>query len=181
MIITVFRARVRPELQQEYVAWVARMRQLASGMPGFISHKGFVAEDGERVSIVEFESEEAQHAWRIHPEHVAAQRKGRRDSTSNTASRFAASCANLCIRRARSSTPVTGGPVMVGTTPEQAMQFQLALGPAGGIFREAGAEAERRRPEIENALRAEMALHQQGGNVVMQSSSWTITARRPPA
>ena len=79
MIITVFRARVRPELQQEYVAWVARMRQLASGMPGFISHKGFVAEDGERVSIVEFESEEAQHAWRIHPEHVAAQRKGRRD------------------------------------------------------------------------------------------------------
>ena len=79
MVITVFRARVRPDLQQEYVAWVERMRQLASAMPGFISHKGFVAEDGERVSIVEFESEEAQHAWRIHPEHLAAQRKGRRD------------------------------------------------------------------------------------------------------
>jgi ubiquinone/menaquinone biosynthesis C-methylase UbiE len=74
----------------------------------------------------------------------------------------------------------TDGPVMVGTTPEQAMQFQLALGPAGEIFREAGAEGERRRPEIENALRTELARHQQGGNVVMQSSSWTITARRPP-
>jgi hypothetical protein len=73
----------------------------------------------------------------------------------------------------------TDGLVMVGTTAEQAMQFQLALGPAGEIFREAGAEAERRRPEIENALRAELARHQQGGNVVMQSSSWTITARKP--
>jgi heme-degrading monooxygenase HmoA len=79
MIITVFRARVRPELQQEYVAWVARMRQLASGMPGFIVHYGVVAEAGERVWIVEFESEEAQHAFLIHPEHVTAQRKGRRD------------------------------------------------------------------------------------------------------
>jgi heme-degrading monooxygenase HmoA len=79
MVITVFRARVRPELQHEYVVWVDRMRQLASGMPGFISHKGFVAEDGERVSIVEFESEATQHAWRIHPEHLAAQQRGRKD------------------------------------------------------------------------------------------------------
>jgi ubiquinone/menaquinone biosynthesis C-methylase UbiE len=75
----------------------------------------------------------------------------------------------------------TDGPVMVGTTPEQAMQFQLALGPAGEIFREAGAEAEHRRAEIEDALRTELARYQQGGNVVMQSSSWTITARKPPA
>jgi heme-degrading monooxygenase HmoA len=79
MVITVFRARVRPEMQQEYVAWVERVRLLASSMPGFISHKGFAAEDGERVSIVEFESEEAQHAWRIHPEHLVAQRRGRKD------------------------------------------------------------------------------------------------------
>ena len=79
MVITVFRARVRPELQEKYVAWVARMRDLASKMPGFISHKGFRADDGERVSIVEFESEEAQRAWRMHPEHVAAQIKGRKD------------------------------------------------------------------------------------------------------
>jgi heme-degrading monooxygenase HmoA len=79
MVITVFRARVRPELQDEYVEWVARMRELAAKMPGFISHKGFRADDGERVSIVEFESEEAQRAWRMHPEHVAAQIKGRKE------------------------------------------------------------------------------------------------------
>lgn len=79
MVITVFRARVRPELQDEYVEWVARMGELAAKMPGFISHKGFRADDGERVSIVEFDSEEAQRAWRVHPEHVAAQIKGRKE------------------------------------------------------------------------------------------------------
>jgi len=73
----------------------------------------------------------------------------------------------------------TDGPVMVGSTVEQAMQFQLAIGPAGEIFREAGSEAEGRRPEIESALRALLARHVQDGKVVMQSSSWTITAHNP--
>jgi hypothetical protein len=71
------------------------------------------------------------------------------------------------------------GPVMVGSTAEQAMQFQLALGPAGEIFREAGEEAERRRGEIEEALREVLARHEENGQVVMDSSSWTITARNP--
>jgi hypothetical protein len=71
------------------------------------------------------------------------------------------------------------GPVMVGSTVEQAMQFQLALGPAGEIVREAGAEAERHRPEIESALRAELARHLHNGEVVMRSASWTIIARKP--
>jgi hypothetical protein len=70
---------------------------------------------------------------------------------------------------------------MVGSTVEQAMQFQLALGPAGETFRVAGEEAERRRPEIERALREAIARYQQDGKVVMQSSSWTITARKPAA
>ena len=34
-------------------------------------------EDGERVTIVEFESAEAQRAWSLHPEHVEAKKKGR--------------------------------------------------------------------------------------------------------
>jgi len=50
---------------------------------------------------------------------------------------------------------------------------------AGEIFREAGGEAEQRRPEIESALRRALARHTQDGKVVMQSSSWTITARNP--
>ena len=55
------------------------MSELAKTMPGYISHKGFVADDGERVTLVEFESEEAQRAWAMHPEHLEAQRKGRQD------------------------------------------------------------------------------------------------------
>jgi heme-degrading monooxygenase HmoA len=53
------------------------MSELAKGMPGYISHKGFLAEDGEKVTIVEFDSEETQRAWALHPEHVDAKKKGR--------------------------------------------------------------------------------------------------------
>src|SRR5271165_5437082 len=77
MIVTVFRSRLMPDVREEYVALVDRMVEIAAAMPGYISHKGFFAEDGERVTIVEFESEEAQRAWRMHPEHRDAQRKGR--------------------------------------------------------------------------------------------------------
>lgn len=71
------------------------------------------------------------------------------------------------------------GPVEVGNTSEEAMQFQLALGPAGEIFREAGEEAERQRPKIEFALRDQLARYINGGKVIMNSSSWIITARNP--
>jgi heme-degrading monooxygenase HmoA len=77
MIVTVFRSRLMPGLQEEYVALVDRMQAIAKTIPGYISHKGFWAEDGERVTIVEFEHEEGQTAWRTHPEHVKAQREGR--------------------------------------------------------------------------------------------------------
>jgi heme-degrading monooxygenase HmoA len=77
MIVTVFRSRLMPGVQEEYVALVDRMIELAATMPGYISHKGFFADDGERVTLVEFESEEAQRAWRMHPEHRDAQRKAR--------------------------------------------------------------------------------------------------------
>jgi hypothetical protein len=39
-------------------------------------------------------------------------------------------------------------PVVVGRTVEGAIGFQLAVGPAGEVFREAGAEAEAKRAEI---------------------------------
>ena len=73
----------------------------------------------------------------------------------------------------------TDGEVMIGSSVEQAIQFQLALGPAGEIVREAGADAERRKDEIDAALREMLARHTKDGRVVMSSSSWTITARKP--
>src|SRR6185369_11461201 len=43
-------------------------------------------------------------------------------------------------------------PVLVGRDVADAIAFQLAIGPAGEVFREAGADAERKRGEIEGAL-----------------------------
>ena len=77
MIITVFRSRLNPSMQEEYARWAARMSELAREVPGHISHKGFTAADGERVTIVEFATEEGMRAWATHPEHVAAKKLGR--------------------------------------------------------------------------------------------------------
>jgi len=77
MIVTVFRSRLRPGLRDEYVTLANRMRELAKTMPGYVSHKDFFADDGERVAIVEFAHEEGQRAWQTNPEHRAAQKLAR--------------------------------------------------------------------------------------------------------
>ena len=71
-------------------------------------------------------------------------------------------------------------PVLVGNDVADAIAFQLAIGPAGEVFREAGAEAEEKRDQIEAAL-AEAINHQKmsTGGIVMESSSWVISARNP--
>jgi|SRR5580692_1455657 heme-degrading monooxygenase HmoA len=77
MLITVFRSRLKPGLRDEYAAAVDRMSELAQTMPGYISHKTFHAEDGERCTIVEFEDEAGLRTWRTNPEHVTAQKLAR--------------------------------------------------------------------------------------------------------
>jgi hypothetical protein len=57
MIVTVFRSRLKPGLREEYVALANRMKELAQTIPGYISHKDFYANDGERVAVVEFAHE----------------------------------------------------------------------------------------------------------------------------
>jgi heme-degrading monooxygenase HmoA len=77
MIVTVFRSRLMPGVEEEYMPMARRMSDLATAMPGYVSHKIFIAEDGERLTLVEFDSEDAQHAWKVHPAHAKAQRRGR--------------------------------------------------------------------------------------------------------
>jgi len=78
MVLTVFRSRARTDVDLASLEKVgARMHELATRMPGFISYKDFAAADGETVTIVEFESEETQLVWREHPEHKEAQRLAR--------------------------------------------------------------------------------------------------------
>ena len=77
MILTVFRSRLRPAHADEYADTAARMSELASAMPGYISHKGFTAADGERVTIVEFESAATHRAWAVDAAHAEAKQAGR--------------------------------------------------------------------------------------------------------
>jgi ubiquinone/menaquinone biosynthesis C-methylase UbiE len=71
-------------------------------------------------------------------------------------------------------------PVLVGKDVKDAIAFQLAIGPAGEVFREAGTEAETKRAKIEAAL-AEAINRQKiaADGIVMDSSSWVITAINP--
>lgn len=74
---------------------------------------------------------------------------------------------------------ITDGPVTVGDSIANAIDFQLAIGPAGEVFREAGQLAEDRRDQIEAALREALVPYQKDGRIVMPSSSWRVTARKP--
>ncbi|HET9679343.1 MAG TPA: methyltransferase domain-containing protein [Gammaproteobacteria bacterium] len=71
------------------------------------------------------------------------------------------------------------GPVTVGDSVEEAIAFQLAIGPAGEVFREAGEAAEKQRETIEQAMRDMLSSYEQDGKIVMPSSSWAITAKNP--
>ena len=77
MIVTVFRARLRPENSDAYFKLAGALGEEAATMPGFVSRKVFVAEDGERLTVVEFESEETHQGWAKHHRHAAAQQRGR--------------------------------------------------------------------------------------------------------
>ena len=79
-IVTVFRSRLRPEAAElGYFELAERMEARARAMPGFIEFKTFAADDGERVSVIVFDSFEHQAAWRNDSEHRSAQRRGRQE------------------------------------------------------------------------------------------------------
>jgi len=71
-------------------------------------------------------------------------------------------------------------PVLIGADVADAIAFQLAICPAGEVFREAGDEAEEKRDQIEAAL-AEAINRQKvvAEGIVMESSSWVISAVNP--
>jgi ubiquinone/menaquinone biosynthesis C-methylase UbiE len=69
--------------------------------------------------------------------------------------------------------------VFVGKDLDDAVGFQLAIGPAGEVYREAGKLAEKRHDEIAGALRAQLSKYKESGGIMMDSSSWKVTARNP--
>lgn len=72
-------------------------------------------------------------------------------------------------------------PMMVGRNLDDAIDFQLALGPAGEIYREAGDKAKQQHEQIVAAMKAALVPYATPEGIVMDSSSWKITARNPKA
>jgi SAM-dependent methyltransferase len=70
-------------------------------------------------------------------------------------------------------------PVMVSLTVPEAVDFQLAIGPAGELVREAGELGVEKRPLIAADLEVLLEKHVTPAGIVMSSSSWCVTAERP--
>jgi heme-degrading monooxygenase HmoA len=78
MVHTLFYSRFRPDIDSAaYGADALRMKSLAEQNPGFVSLKTFTADDGERLTVVAFETLAHQNDWRRQTDHVVVQKKGR--------------------------------------------------------------------------------------------------------
>jgi ubiquinone/menaquinone biosynthesis C-methylase UbiE len=66
--------------------------------------------------------------------------------------------------------------IQVGESIEQAVEMAMTLGPAGEILRLAGAESEKRKPEVVEALREVFGPKARAGGVFARSSSWLVSA-----
>jgi heme-degrading monooxygenase HmoA len=76
-VVVAFRNYLRLEFEAEYWETAGRMAPLAVAVPGYLSHKVFVAQDGERLTLVEYASQDAVREWSRDPEHIKAKKLGR--------------------------------------------------------------------------------------------------------
>jgi hypothetical protein len=72
-------------------------------------------------------------------------------------------------------------PIRIGRDLDEAVDFNLALGPAGEAVRLAGDGAESVRPELERRLREALASFERPEGVVAGSSTWIVSAREGQA
>ncbi|WP_247393603.1 MULTISPECIES: hypothetical protein [unclassified Bradyrhizobium] len=68
---------------------------------------------------------------------------------------------------------------MVGRDLDEAVAFQLAIGPAGEVYREAGPKAARLFDTLVAALKDELKQFVRPEGVMMNSSSWMVTVQNP--
>lgn len=69
--------------------------------------------------------------------------------------------------------------ICIGRNLDDAVEFAMALGPAGEIIRLAGAEGERLKPQVARELRETLAVFARNDGVWAPSSTWFISARNP--
>jgi hypothetical protein len=69
--------------------------------------------------------------------------------------------------------------ICIGRDLDDAVEFAVALGPAGELIRLAEAEGEKRRPQVLAALRKALAPYVRSQGVWAPSSTWFVTAINP--
>jgi hypothetical protein len=69
--------------------------------------------------------------------------------------------------------------ICIGRDLAEAIEFAMALGPAGEIMRLAGEEAEKRKPQVIESLRKTLAGYERPDGVWAPSSTWFVRARNP--
>jgi hypothetical protein len=70
-------------------------------------------------------------------------------------------------------------PLKIGNDLEHAVEFNMALGPAGEVLRLWGDRVDEIRPEIASRLREALAEFETADGVLAPASTWLITARAP--
>ena len=69
--------------------------------------------------------------------------------------------------------------ICIGRDLDEAVEFAIALGPAGEIIRLAGADGERLKPAVVLALRETLSRYRRKDGIWAPSSAWFITALNP--
>ena len=72
-----FRSRLTAAAGKDYEQMAGEMERLARATPGFIDVKAFTAEDGERLTLVWWESADTLRQWSENVRHLQAKRMGR--------------------------------------------------------------------------------------------------------
>lgn len=76
-VAVIFTSRRATGHDVEYAATAARMEQLARSQPGFVDIASVRDERSrEGITVAYFEDEDSARAWKEHPEHQEAQRRG---------------------------------------------------------------------------------------------------------
>ena len=68
--------------------------------------------------------------------------------------------------------------VCIGTSLEEALDFQILVGPSGEIIREAGELGRETLPEVREDMKRSMRKYEKADGVYMPSSTWFIMARK---
>ena len=78
MVIVLIRTKLHPEADRSaYEALNDQMFEIVQKIPGFLGASGYASGDGEDIGVVRFASLDALRAWREHPDHLQAQRRGK--------------------------------------------------------------------------------------------------------